>query len=241
MSDILNKISALRNKIPANGATEDEAIAALQIAQKLMERHGISEEDLKRVEFSRDMRSGSFTQKQKAIHPSQKYCGVKISEFCGIRCWVSEVEPRKKHLKMFGLNGDVEMAEFLLEMVHNSMDRGWKEFMKANPKTSESRHTQYWSFMMGFGERVNDRLEELMEAREVKVDSDRNDLVEVKMALVEQGMSAMLPDLRLKKRRSKGIQANMSAYQQGKTAGDTVNLSRPIQKQKSSVKRISQG
>jgi len=239
MKDMIEKIAALKAKIPENGATEDEAMAALSIAEKLMEKHGITEADLKAVEFKRDMRSGEFTQRQKAIHPSQKYCATTIGKFCGIKAWTSYAEPRKKHLKMFGLINDVEMAEFLLGLIHDSMDRGWKEFLSTNAKSDESRHTQYWSFMIGFAERVNGRLKELIEARTVVSDSTGNDLVEVKTALIEQGMESMLPDVKLKKSRRSGVNMNLSAYSQGQAAGNRVNLSRPIQRQQSNVKRIS--
>lgn len=236
---MINKIAALRAKIPENGATEDEAMAALAIAAKLMEKHGITEADLKAVEFSQDMRQGEFTQRQKTVHPSQKYCGVTIGLFCGVKAWTSHVSSRKKHLKMFGLINDVEMAEFLLGLIHDSMNRSWKEFLATNAKTNESRHTQYWSFMIGFSERVNDKLEELMRERTAQVDSTGNDLVVVKMALVEQGMSSMLPDVKLRKSRSRGTSLNMSAYGQGQIAGSKVNLSRPIQSKQSNTKRIS--
>jgi hypothetical protein len=236
--DMIAKIAALKAKIPERGATEDEAIAALAIAEKLMEKHGITEADLKSVEFSRDMREGSFTQKQKIIHPSQKYCSVTIGRFCNVKPWTSSTNS-KKHLKLFGLINDVEMAEFLLGLIHDSMDRGWKEFLTTNSKGSASRHTQYWSFMIGFAERVNDKINEIVESRTVQTDSTGNDLVEIKMALVEQGMESMLPDVRLKKTSFRSMKANMDAYGQGQTAGDKVNLQRPISRQQQGgVKRI---
>lgn len=227
---LLNKIAALKAKIPENGATEEEAVAALALAEKLMAKHGFTEDDLKAVEFKRDMREGTFTQKQKAIHPSQKYCAVKIGKFCGIKAWTAYVDRRKKNIHFFGMSDDVAMGEFLLGMIHDSMDRGWKEFLATNPKGDESRHTQYWSFMIGFAERINSKLDDLIEARTVHVDSTGNDLVEVKMALVEQGMETLLPSVKLKKAKSRGIRGDMNAYAQGQAAGDKINLQRPINK-----------
>ena len=236
---ILDKIAALKAKVPENGATEAEAMASLATAAKLMEKHGVTEADLKNVEFSRDMSSGSFTQHQKAVHPSQKYCTTTIGLFCGVKAWTSYVERNKKNIRIFGMSEDVVMAEFLLGMIHDSMDRGWKEFLATNPKSDQSRHTQYWSFMIGFAERVNERIRELIEARTVHMDSTGNDLVEVKMALVEQGMESLLPDVKLRKSRNSGVRMNISAYGQGQAAGDKVNLQRPIQRQQSTVRRIA--
>lgn len=239
---ILDKIAALRAKIPENGATEEEAMAALNIAEKLMEKHGVTEADLKAVEFSRDMRQGGFEQRQKQEHPSQKYCDVTIARYCGTKCWNgrSHTVRGKKTTEIFGFEGDVAMHEFLLGMIHDSMDRGWKEFLANNPKQEGvSRHTQYWSFMIGFAERINDKINALITARTVKTDSTGTDLVEVKEALVEQGLEAMLPNVKFRKQTSRSVRADLSAYGQGMAAGDKVNLQRPIQQAQGGLKRLT--
>lgn len=225
---IKERILQLRNMIPDRGATEAEAMTALLKADELMEKYGISEAELDTAEAKRDMRPGEFKHKQKAEHPSSKYCGNTIATFCGVRNWYS---PRDRMAKAFGFKADVEMFEFLSELIHNAMDRGWKDFLATNPKEpGVSRHTQYWSFMIGFAERINEKLMELiharMEAQEVK--GTGTDLVEKKMAVVEAAMAEMLPDLKLKSTRNRGVRANMGALAQGMAAGDKVNLNRPI-------------
>jgi len=241
MTDMIDKIAALRAKIPENGATEEEAMAALAIAEKLMEKHGVTEADLKAVEFSRDMRQGGFEQKQKQEHPSQKYCDTTIARYCGTKAWNgrSQTVKGKKTTEIFGFDGDVAMHEFLLGLIHDSMNRGWKEFLSLNIKSDQSRHTQYWSFMIGFAERINEKLEELIDGRTAQADSTGNDLVEVKEAIVEQGMEAMLPALQFRKQRGSRTRVNLDAYGQGKVAGDKVNLQRPIQESQQTVKRIT--
>lgn len=239
---ILDKIAALRAKIPENGATEEEAMAALSIAEKLMEKHGVTEADLKAVEFSRDMRKGGFEQRQKQEHPSQKYCDTTISRYCGTKCWNgrSHTIPGKKTTEIFGFEGDVAMHEFLLGMIHDSMDRGWKEFLANNPKRKgESRHTQYWSYMIGFAERINDKINALIQARTVNTDSSGTDLVEMKSALVEQGIQAMLPSATFRKQNFRSVRANLNAYGQGQAAGDKVNLQRPLQQAQGGLKRLT--
>lgn len=238
MTDMIEKIVALRGKIPENGATEQEALAALALADKLMVKHGLTEADLRNVDFARDMRSGSFTQKQKAIHPSQKYSGTSIAAFCGVKAWTQHIDNRKQNIRMFGMKGDVTMAEFLMGLVHDSMDRGWKEFLKTNVKrTNVSRHTEYWSFMIGFADTINNKLQDLVDAREVYMDSTGTDLVVVKNSLVEEGLASMLPSLRTKKS-SGSTRVTGDAYSKGQTAGDKVNLSRPINKQSSAGTRM---
>lgn len=238
MTDMIDKIAALKAKIPENGATEEEAMAALAIAEKLMEKHGVTEADLKKVEFSRDMRQGGFEQTQKQEHPSQKYCDVTISEYCGTIVWNGKIG-KKKTTEIFGFEGDVTMHEFLLGLIHDSMNRGWKEFLKLNINTGRSRHVEYWSFMIGFAERINSKLNELIDGRTTQVDSTGMDLVIVKEAIIEQGLNAMLPSAEFSAQKAGRIRVNLDAYGQGQAAGDKVNLQRPINQQTSSVKRIT--
>ena len=222
--DLIKKIIALREKIPEKGASENEAMVALEMADKMMAKHQISEEELNKIKISEDMRNGSFTRRQKAIHPSLKYCGVAIGKFCGVRVW----SDLNNDAQFFGLNQDVEMAEFLMKLIHDSMERAWKEFLRDNPKQpGVSRHTQYWSFMYGFGERVREKMQQIIESRQMQSKTG-TDLIACKEALVEQGMRAMFPHLAFKRKQTRGINADISAYAQGSIAGNKVNLSRPI-------------
>lgn len=221
---IIDKIAALRKKIPENGATEDEALASLALADKLMAKHGITEEQLNKVEYAAEMSQKKYGQTTKAIHPATKFCVVTIGKFCETKVWW---DGYLKETKFFGFNGDVEMAEFLYDLIRGSMDRGWKEFLRDNPKDPYvSRHTQYWSFMMGMGGRLNKKMHEIMEQRQVDKET-ANALIVKKMAVVEAGFSA-LTDITLKHNKQRGIHADKNAYARGQIAGDKVNLSRPI-------------
>ena len=237
--DILNKINALRSKITENGATEEEAMAALAMADKLMNKHGVSEEDLRNVEFKRDMKQSEFHQRQKATHPVHKYCSVVIGKFCGVKVWGTwdSGVKNKKITALFGFHGDVEMAEFLMNLIHDSMERGWKEFLATTPKEEGvSRHTQYWNFMMGFGYRVNDKIKELMITRQTEATG--TDLIEIKEALVEQGRDALFPDLDLRKNKKSSVNVDVNAFLSGTAAGDRVNIQRPLQNSGHTGKQI---
>ncbi|MAD98746.1 MAG: hypothetical protein Unbinned200contig1000_59 [Prokaryotic dsDNA virus sp.] len=225
MGDIRAKIIALRNMIEERGASEAEAMAALAKADKLMTEHGLTEADLEVAEAKRDMKEGEFQYGIKSEHPCSKFCVAMIAKFCGVKAWYS-VASRSSNA--FGFNGDVEMFEFLVKLVHDSMNREWKGYLKDNPpRPGVSRHREYWSFMLGMAERINTKLIDLMSAREVSP-STGTDLVVKKMELVEAGMKEMLPELRLKKATNRGIMADGSAMNEGRKAGDRVNLNRPI-------------
>jgi len=226
MKDIRAKIIALRNMIEERGATEAEAMAALIKADKLMAEHGLTEADLEVAEAKRDMRHGEFRYGIKTQHPCAKWCSKTIGQFCGVVTWYYGSAQKSNG---FGFNADVEMYEFLLKLVHDSMNREWKDYLQNNPlRPGLSRHTEYWSFMLGMAERINEKLKELMEAREVKTDSTGTDLVIKKYAVIEAGMKEMLPGLSLRSSHSRGIRADGSAMAEGRKAGDRVNLNRPI-------------
>ncbi len=132
------------------------------------------------------------------------------------------------------------MYEFLLKLVHDSMNREWKDYLPKNPpREGVSRHTEYWSFMYGMAERINEKLAELMVAREVKTDSTGTDLVVKKMEVVEAGMAEVLPDLKLKPTRSRGTMVEGAAQAAGREAGDRVNLNRPLKTGPGSRKAIA--
>ena len=110
---IHKKIIDLRARVPENGATEAEALAAVVMADRLMATHGITEAELSRVEVTRDMRVGTHAQRQKVQHPSSKWCLVPIGLFTHTKVWY---DLGAKQPKIFGMLADVEMAEFLLEV-----------------------------------------------------------------------------------------------------------------------------
>ena len=86
---ITDKILHLRQKVPDNGCTEEEAMSALEKADELMMKHGITEADLNKTEYARDMKAGEMHQKQKQRHPAAKYCATTIGGFCGVKLWGS--------------------------------------------------------------------------------------------------------------------------------------------------------
>ena len=233
--NIQEKIIQLRKIVPENGATEAEAIAALEMAAKLMSKYGVTEEELRGVEFKRDMKSGTYSDGIKNQDAASKLCASTISAFCEVKCWWST---GTSSLKFFGLNADVEMAEFLIALVSGSMKRSWKDYLAAGDyDRSVSHHRRYWSFHYGFAERINTKLRELIDARSPRDKTTGTDLIIMKSELVVRAMSEMLPDLNLRRTTSRGTKLNRSDYVQGQMAGDKVNLSRPIQ-QKAGTKFI---
>jgi hypothetical protein len=232
--NIHDKIIQLRKMVPENGATEAEAVVALELAAKLMAKHGITEEELRSAEFTRDMHRSGLDKDNVHKDPAIQLCGATIAEFCEVQFWWTKVKQKsgkvtKTYANVFGFHGDVEMAEFLMELVSKSMDRSWREYLRADDyDRSITRHQLYWSFRYGFADRINSKLREMIAARKPKSEATGTDLVSLKDALVKQGMDAMLPDLNLKDGRGNNAKVNLGAFIDGAIAGDRVNLNRPL-------------
>lgn len=226
LNKIKEKIIKLRAMIPEKGASEAEALSALEKADALMAEHGITEEELNTSEAIRDMSHGEFAYGIKTQHPCAKWCSKPIGQFCGVITWY---DSNRQASNGFGFNGDVEMYEFLLKMIHDTMNREWKEWLKVNPKRpGVSRHTEYWSFMWGISEAVIGKLHSLMKAREKK--STGTDLVALKHQVVAEGIKEVLPSLALKPTKSRGTRVEGSAVAAGMEAGNRINLNRPLQR-----------
>jgi hypothetical protein len=76
------KIAALLNKKVDNGATEAEAMAALRIAQKLMDEHGVTEKDiLENTDAAKDFLREVVKDGRKNLHEADLYCIATVAEF----------------------------------------------------------------------------------------------------------------------------------------------------------------
>ena len=218
---VASKIRKLRMMSEANGASEEEAMSAMRIADNLMRKHGITEEELLRSEFKDSMRTASVDNQVKRQHPAAKWCGVMIGKFCGVRVW-----NQNGTLKFFGLNQDTLMAEYLFEIISKSMDRTWRDYLKSTDVPKQEKHTQYWSYRRGFADRINVKLKEIMEARDLS--SQEAGLIVLKETKIEEALAIMIPNLSLSKSKSKSIAVDPNSYMAGSVSGDRVNLNRPI-------------
>lgn len=245
---ILERIASLKAKTPENGCTEAEATLAFEKANELMQKYSITEDELKAADIKKDFKHGTHTFKQKQIHPASKYCGRAIGEFCGVFTWMDyDYSVGKSMGASFGLHADVEMWHFLMMLVHDSMDRGWKEYLKENPSTGK-RHKEYWSYMLGFAERINYKLHSLTEERyrdqdktakstgkDLKVSSKA---IAVKKREICKANAEIALGMEFSSSTSTTRSVVGNAYDKGDAAGSKVNLNRPLNAA-GSVKQIA--
>ena len=222
---IKQKILKLRAMIPENGASENEAISALIKANDLMKEHGLTEADLNAVDPNKDMSGTQFKYGMKAQHPCAKYCSRTIGIFCGVMTFY---EVKTSSSNAYGLNDDIEMYDFLLKLVFDSMNLSWKEYLKTNPsQKGKSRHVEYWSFHSGFSVRICDNLNSMIETRE-KVKATGTDLVVKKQEIIVASFREIYPHFTSSPGSNGKIRINSDAYADGDKAGSSVNLNRPV-------------
>jgi hypothetical protein len=230
-NSIHEKILALRNIVPERGATEAEAMNAINLAANLMAKYGVTEEDLRKVEFNRDMKRSKKGNGTKHLDPAAELCGVTIARFCEVKVW-SSFKESEATLNFYGLNQDVEMAEFLYGVISEAMKRGWTAYLKAGNYPSDiNRHKLYWSYRYGFRDRVNAKMNEIIASRTAKTSSG-TDLVVLKMQVVEQAFKDSVALKLNKGRAGQKVFVDVRAYAHGVSDGDRVNINinRPLHK-----------
>lgn len=226
--DIAQKINQLRKVIPENGATQAEAIAACEMAEKLMKKYQLSEDDLKKVVFSKDMSLRETDTRTNSVSPASKLCGMWVGRFCGTKTY-RWTDGKKKTRKYFGLKDDVEMAVYLLDMIDTVMESSYKTYKKEVGKVARE-HQFYWGYRHGFADAINSALKKMIEERSSFV-STGTDLVVLKSEIVESAFESQV-GIKLKTGKSRSSRVNSESMAKGFEDGSKVNLNRPVNERK---------
>lgn len=217
MKDVMKKIRAL---LESAGRTEEEAMTAIEMANKLMVKHGITLEELEAVGDDDFLHEGVNVYSGRKAHEVQWVANA-IAEFTSTRVYLS---PSSGKIMYFGLESDVEFARWLTSMIKDLMEREWKAYLNSpeRPRHIHGR-TLRKSFMVGMSSRIAARMRSMRTRPE---GSGSRELVVAKRALVERKFRE-LPLLLQKSYGSVTYNPN-SAYYAGQRAGDSVQFSRPV-------------
>jgi hypothetical protein len=219
------KIAAILSKKTENGATEAEAMSAMEMAARMMKEHGVTLAD---IQVQRD-NSSDFVRKcanenAKNLHPVDSMVAVAIAEYTDTKVWNDRSEYRNSNLTFFGYAVDVELAIYIREVCKNAMDSEWNKFKRSIP-AGIHKSTQRKSFMYGMANRLVKRLRELKDAAK-KSNEGANQLVVVKKAMVEREFAKTA--MRLSSNKSSRFSVNPNSYQAGQMAGDNVRFNRAV-------------
>jgi hypothetical protein len=229
------RIKALTDKTVANGCTEAEALSAAEMVGRLLERYALSMDEI-------EVRSAQCVQVEVPIGGQRRRpidgCVPAIARFCDCKVWLAPATeadphadaPRPKRYIFFGFETDAALARYLYQVIERAIASETAVFKQANPRLRAVRlRKATGNFQHGLVDRVAARLETMHEEREASVRAQRSAgtaLILVKHQVVDDAFRET--DVRLVNMSAIGPTVITKAYQDGMTAGDRVNLFRPV-------------
>ncbi len=219
---ILHRIRSILSKTVDNGATEAEAMAALEMARAMMDAYEVTEADLN--EIKTEKAEVNKTKEMRDPHNIKLWMAVAISEFTNTKSWTSD---NKKTVNYCGMKGDVDFATWLLETLTSFVQKELKNYIWANGYTrlhpSEKRYVIN-GFVAGCCNRIIERIRAMIK---VEVRSNSNALIVIKNELIDNKMKEM--GLALRMPRNRGSYQDYNAAQHGRKAAERASFGRPVE------------
>jgi hypothetical protein len=181
--ELLDKISALLAKTRDRGCTEAEALAAADLASRLMTKYGLSLSELESVSSPADVCDTDWAPiGNRRAHEVLRVAAA-IAHFTDTRYWYNshgvigiDRQTRRFHehrgvlLVFFGLAADVQVAIYLTNILRGAIDKEWKGHWASVPKCLRTNASAArGNFMRGIAERLSNRLYQM------KKDTEKNE------------------------------------------------------------------
>jgi len=226
---IKKRILALMAKTTENGCTEDEAMAASAMVQKMLHKYQMDLSDLKIQES--ECLQGTYDAQQKT-DPMVVWCISAIGYFTDTKVWKHRDRDGWRSYKYFGLEHDVMIAEYITKICDWAIIFGGEDFKDTESwklATKSKRVKLKQDYQYGMACRLSQRLTEMKDKQRFDdKQTTGRDLVVVKDAVVEAEFNKL--DLNLKKGRSSMRKVDSRAYAAGVAAGDKVALNPGVTK-----------
>jgi hypothetical protein len=228
------RIKALTEKTLANGCTEAEAMAAAEMVGRLLERYALSMDEI-------ELRTARCVQVAVPLGGHRRRpidsCVPAIARFCDCKVWLARTasaDPEQAAsgscYMFFGFETDTALASYLFAVIERAIRTETITFRERNPRFHGVRLRQASaSFQHGVVARVSERLDGMHSVRDATVRTQRStgtDLIVAKNRVVEEAFGEI--DIRLVRMTATGRRVIPSAFRAGWTAGDRVNLNRPV-------------
>lgn len=168
---ILERVLNLRAKAENAGSSEAEMNTAFTMAAKLMDAYNIEEAELALAESEGRIVLDVITKQTKntifkGSNSGHKHkvlgCLWAITKFTETKSVYSTYDGK---VTFTGHRPDVEMAEFLFDVIKNALDNAYDNYRRANSGVGYGAKT---SFQLAMGRRINERLIELVNARDAE-------------------------------------------------------------------------
>ncbi len=224
MSRLHDKIKALLNKTTSNGCTEAEAMAALALAQRLMDEYEIPASELESAAAEEAIVHRTNGIQKKDPHGIIAAIITPVCRFCGTRVWRDQTRretARRSSLYEFeicGLRSDIDLSFFLILSL--------KQFIEGEATNAllEGDASDIPSFVAGCAKRIRERLSELTAASTPQ--GGMNALVPIRDAAIRAKMNAL--GIRLSTRRGHTQSYDPTSFAAGSAAGDRASFGRPV-------------
>lgn len=206
LDKIKHRILALSEKTVQNGCTEQEALAAMNKVGELLAVYNLSMSDIQVEEeicIERKVHLGRLTIPRWAFVFSQ------IGQFTQTKAWVNA-----PNVHYFGFEPDVQMAEYLTNIVLTAMDVETKKFKKS-PAYQHPRRRMTNSFKLGLAQRLSQRM---------KAPPGKGIILH-KLAVIEERLPS---DLRLRRRPAVRVRYDKRGYEAGRAAAEGIELVRSL-------------
>lgn len=233
--DILRRIRLLRERTVERGCTEAEAMAAAELASKLLAEHDLTltEVELKEVELTvEDFDTGRLPQ-----HVGLSWVLVPLGEFTDTMTRVVSGEQTRErdhwrsnttsHYQFFGTKPDAETAAYLLQVIYGAMEREVREYLEHRKRIGQPGGVRARNaFLVGMGSRIASRLTALRKQRDAVVKPTGRDLVVLKNQLIVQSGNKLGFD---GETRSTAVRTHDThASLAGHAAGDRVSFNKGV-------------
>ena len=216
MERVKRIIQGLQAKTEANGATEEEALAAAAKLGQLLEDYDLSIDEV-------GVREDAAQCRKNEVFAADDAAGTLISgigKFCTLIVYQTRGTGHGARYTFFGTPHDLEIAVYLYEVCAEAMDHDWTAFMDRHGYSMKKR----MSFRAGFAQRVYQRLMQMKAERDARR-SKSTALVVLKDQLVKSEWAK--EGIKLNKSRST-FAADGNAFAHGQAAGGRVNLNNPL-------------
>lgn len=236
---IKKTVHSLLSKTVENGCSEAEAMAAAVKAGELMDFYNLQITDIDiRETKCKHLKIELAT----VIGGKLDGCITAIGRFCDSKTWFSRgyklyggAVQRGGIYNFFGLEQDVEMAEYIYKLLEHAIERELKVFKKTDAyKNAHRKKAATKSFCSAFSSRIYWRLLEMKKERDAELDRKSQEMertgravLVIKQDYIEDEFDREL-GIKLSSRKVSRRSFNAAASSAGAAAADKVNINKGI-------------
>lgn len=244
---ILQRVLNLRARAENDGSSEAEMQTAFTMAAKLMDSYQIEEAELALAESEGRITLDIVTQKSdtSALKGNQRHkiimCLSGINALTQTKCVYNSYNGA---ITFTGHRPDVELANYLVAVVREALDREYDNYRKSNVSVGRGAKA---SFQTAMAIRVNSRLYEMAHESENKRQDEKREAQKLQIENASTASSTALVIAEIAEQKRKEVSeayrkahprvrtsasfsygSNRTAHSAGSSAGDRVNLGRAI-------------